>query len=72
MASESENQERRFDYEPVLSDGDSNSREACSRQVFASVDVARRFVRQLERLGILSRVERCDVCGLVHVRERAH
>ena len=44
-------------------------RASCRRQVYATTEVAKRAVIQLEALGYKPKVERCDLCGLLHVAE---
>jgi|GEM_PF-1659108 len=47
----------------------SGERGSCTRQVFASMEVAKTTARALEKLGLLATPERCKICGLIHIEE---
>jgi len=46
-------------------------REKCTRQVYASKAIAENTVAQLRKTGVITMglIERCKVCGMLHVKE---
>lgn len=46
-----------------------SGRGSCTRQVFATMEVAEDTARALHPLGIWAEPEHCSVCGLLHLKE---
>ena len=48
-----------------------DTREKCTRQVFASKSVAESTVAELRKKGVFTMglIERCKICGMLHVKE---
>lgn len=46
-----------------------NGRAPCGRQVYTVPAVTETMIRKLKELGIHATEERCEICGLLHIKE---
>ena len=46
-----------------------NGRVPCRRQVYTVPEVAEAMIRKLAELGIRAEEDRCEICGLLHIKE---